>query len=169
MNKDSVTDAAIPLHSFIKSWLKFSYPTEQRLSLTKQRNRKNFYRLLLLITRLDQILKRLSLNTGISFKSNLDLHISLTSHRLYISCRKEKSLKDVLVRAKVSFDHAAIVKTCKQRSNFKRFFFKPEGNLYMTFCLQHAQLAFANLLLPQLSLYLLHKVLKKNYPQRNIP
>ena len=51
-----------------------------------------------------------------------------------VSYRKEKSLKSVLVRAKVSFDRAAIIKTCKQRSNFKRFDFKPEGNLSMTFC-----------------------------------
>ena len=94
--KDSVTDA-IPRRSSTKSWLNFSCPTEQRLFLTKKRRRKKFYRLLLLITRLHRILKRLSLNTGTSFNSNLDLHISLTSHRLYISYKKEKSLKDVLI------------------------------------------------------------------------
>ena len=37
-----------------------------------------------------------------------------------VSYRKGKSLKDVLVRTKVSFDHAAILKICKQRSNFNR-------------------------------------------------
>ena len=35
-----------------------------------------------------------------SFNSNLDLHISLTSHGLYLTGRK-LSLKDVLVRAKL--------------------------------------------------------------------
>ena len=50
---------------------------------------------------------------------------------------RKKSLKDVLVRAKLSsiaFNHAAIIKTCKQRSTFKSFVFKPDGNLHMIFC-----------------------------------
>ena len=38
LNKDSVTEA-IPQRSFIKSWLKFSSPTEQRLFVTKQGRR----------------------------------------------------------------------------------------------------------------------------------
>ena len=84
----------------MKSWLKFSSPTEQRLFITKQRRRKKFYRLLTLLTRQHRILKRFSWNTSISFNNNLDLHISLTSHRLYLRGRK-KSLKDVLVRAKL--------------------------------------------------------------------
>ena len=96
LNKDSVTEA-IPLRSSIKSWLKFSSPTEQRLFVTKQRMWNKFYLLLPLITRPHWILKRFSLNTGISFNSNLDLHIFLTSHRLYLTGRK-KSLKDVLIR-----------------------------------------------------------------------
>ena len=99
MSKDSVTEA-IPLPSSIKSWLKFISPTEQRLFITKQRGRKKFYCLLLLITRPHRILKRFSWNNGISFNSNLDVHISLTSHRLYLTGRK-KSLRDVLVRKKL--------------------------------------------------------------------
>ena len=35
---------------------------------------------------------------------------------------------------KTSFNHAAIVKTCKQRSTFKRLLFKLEGNLHMMSC-----------------------------------
>ena len=62
LNKVSVTEA-IPLRSSIKSWLKFSSPTEQRLFVTKPRRRKKFYRLLPLITRPHRILKRW--NTGI--------------------------------------------------------------------------------------------------------
>ena len=100
LSKDSVTED-IPLPSSIKSWLKLISPTEQRLFVTKQRGRKKFYCLLPLITRPHRILKlRFSWNTGISFNSNLDLHVSLTSHRLYLTGRK-KSLKDVLVREKL--------------------------------------------------------------------
>ena len=88
--KDSVTEA-IPLRSSIKSWLKFSSSTGQRLFGTKQRRWKKFYRLLPLITRPHWILKRFSLNTGISFNSNLDLHIFLTSHWLYLTGRKNKN------------------------------------------------------------------------------
>ena len=99
MSKDSVTEA-IPLPSSIKSWLKFISPTEQRLFVTIQRERKKFYYLLPLITRPHRILKRFSWNTGISLYGNLDLHISLTSHRLYLTGRTI-SLKDVLVREKL--------------------------------------------------------------------
>ena len=50
-----------------------------------------------------------------------------------VSYRKEKSFKDFLVHAKLpSITQQS--KTCKQRSTFKRFLFKPEGNLHMIFC-----------------------------------
>ena len=72
-------------------WLKFSSPTEQML-VTKQRMRKKFYHLLPLMTRLHRISKtRFSWNTGTSFNSNLDLHISLNSHRLYLTGRNNHS------------------------------------------------------------------------------
>ena len=45
-----------------------------------------------------------------------------------VSYRKEKSLKDILVRAKLPF---IMPQTCKQRSTFKRFFFNSEGNVHM--------------------------------------
>ena len=61
--EQSLVTEAIPLRSSIKSWLKFSSPTEQRLFVTKPRRRKKFYRLLPLITRPHRILKRW--NTGI--------------------------------------------------------------------------------------------------------
>ena len=38
---------------------------------------------------------------------------------------------------KTSYNHATIIKTCKQRSNFKRCILK--GNLHDLFCWQHAQ------------------------------
>ena len=82
---------AIRQLSFIKPWLKFSSPSEQRLFVAKQKVKE---------TRLHQILKRFSWNTGTSFKSNLGLHMSLSSHRLYLTGRK-KSLKDVLVHTKL--------------------------------------------------------------------
>ena len=134
LNKDSVTEA-IPGSSFLKSWLKFSSPTEHRLFVTKEIRRKKLYRLLPLITRLHRILKRFSWNTGASsFNSNLPLHISLNCHQLYLTLSKEKSLKDVLARGKPFLNYVAIKKTCKQRRTFKRFVFKPEGNLHMIFC-----------------------------------
>ena len=88
-----------------------------RVLVTKQRRRKRFYRLLLLITRLHRILKRFSWNSGISFNSNLDLHILQEGKITEERCSSRKS----------SFDHVAIIKTCKQRSTFKRFVFKSEG------------------------------------------
>ena len=68
--------------------------------------------------------KRFSLNTGISFNSNLDLHIFLTSHRLYLTGRK-KSLKDVLgpvhtktiVNANAS-KHIFLSPSTRKRSSF---------------------------------------------------
>ena len=75
-NKDSLTEA-IPRRSFIKSWLKFSSPTEQRLFLTKQRRQKKFERLLLLITRLHRIIRpsvsnTLSLRSRISYRNSTE-------------------------------------------------------------------------------------------------
>ena len=69
LNKDSLTEA-IPRHSFIKSGLKFSSPTEQRLFLTKQRRQKKFERLLLLITRLHRII-RPSVSNTLSLRSRI--------------------------------------------------------------------------------------------------
>ena len=34
---------------------------------------------------------------------------------------------------KTSLNHTSIIKSCKQRSTFKRFVFKPEGNLQMIY------------------------------------
>ena len=88
--EDSVTET-IPQRSFIKSWLKFSSPTEQKLFVTKLRRRKKFYRLLPLTTRPHRILKRFLWNTSISFNSSLNLQISLTSHQLYLTGMKNHS------------------------------------------------------------------------------
>ena len=41
-----------------------------------------------------------------------------------VTYRKKKSLKDILVRPKLPSIHATVIKTCKQRSTFKRFVFK---------------------------------------------
>jgi len=50
-----------------------------------------------------------------------------------VSYRKEKSLKEIFSPRKTFFNHAAIIKNCKQRSTFKRFVFKAEGKLHMIF------------------------------------
>lgn len=86
-NKDSVTEAIL-WRLFIKSFLKFSSPSQQRPFITKQRRWKKFYHLLPLIIQPYQILKRFSWKTGTPFNSSLDLHISLTSHRFYLTGRK---------------------------------------------------------------------------------
>ena len=82
--EDSVTEA-ISQRSFIKSWLKFSPPTEQKLFVTNLRRRKKFYRLLPLMTRPHRILKKFLWNTGISFNSSLNLYISLTTEPPIVS------------------------------------------------------------------------------------
>ena len=71
--------------------------------------------------------KRFSLNTGISFNSNLDLHIFVTSHQLYLTGRKKITL-GCFSSHKTSHNHHAIIKSCKQRSTFKRFVFPLERN-----------------------------------------
>ena len=48
-----------------------------------------------------------------------------------VSYRTEKSLKDILVRAKLPLIK---LQSQKQRSTFKRFLFKLEGNLHIIFC-----------------------------------
>ena len=125
MNKNSVTEA-IQWRSFIKSWPKFSSPTEQRLFVTKQRRWKKFYRLLPIITRLHQILKWFSWNTGTSFNSNLDLHISLNSHRLYLTRRKNHSR--IFYFAQNFLQSQRNHKTLKKKKPFQEVCFQTSWN-----------------------------------------
>ena len=63
----------------------FSSPTEQVTICNKTEKAKKICRLIPLITRPQRILKRFSWNTGTSFNRSLELHISLTRHRLYLT------------------------------------------------------------------------------------
>ena len=58
---------------------------------------------------------------------------------------KKTWLSEVVVRGKTSFNDTAVTKTCKQRSTFKRFVFKPDGHKRV-FCQLDLQPAFAHLL-----------------------
>lgn len=98
-NKDSVTEAILWC-LFIKSFLKFSSPSQQRPFITKQRRWKKFYHLLPLIIQPYRILKRFSWKTGTPFNSSLDLHISFNQPPI-LSYRKEKSHKDISIHAKL--------------------------------------------------------------------
>lgn len=98
-NKDSVTEAIL-WRLFIKSFLKFSSPSQQRPFITKQRRWKKFYHLLPLIIQPYRILKRFSWKTGTPFNSSLDLHISFNQPPI-LSYRKEKSHKDISIHAKL--------------------------------------------------------------------
>ena len=50
-----------------------------------------------------------------------------------ISYRKKKVTQRRFNSRKTSLNHTAIINSCKQRSTFKKFVFKPEGNLRMIF------------------------------------
>ena len=50
-----------------------------------------------------------------------------------ISYRKKKITQGRFSSRKTSLNHTAIINSCKQRSTFKKFVFKPEGNLRMIF------------------------------------
>ena len=52
-----------------------------------------------------------------------------------IICLQEGKITQGLFSSRItSFNPAAIKKRCKQRSIFKRFVLKSEGNLHMIFC-----------------------------------
>ena len=84
-------------------------------------------------TRPQRVLKIFSWNTGISFNSNLDLHIIIFNQPPIISYREKKITQGHFSSHKTSLNHAAVIKSCNQRSTCKRFVFTLEGNLHMIF------------------------------------
>ena len=119
MSKDSVTEA-ISLPSSIKSWLKFNSPTEQRLFVTKQRERKKFYCLLPLITRPHRILKKILMKHWYIIQQQPRL-AHIFNQPPIMSYRKNKITQGRFSSRKTSLNHTAIINSCKQRSTFKKF------------------------------------------------